>query len=355
MNRRKFFGMGAAALTGMALMPSLTSCAGEEAKPAAKAADGKLNSNFGGVHMGVITYSWRDMPGGLENLLDYCRRAGVSNLELMGDDLERALGAPDSPMMNIYMAAFARLTEEQRNKAMADPSGIMSVLTDDEKKQMADYQKAVADFRSNLDDTKLADVRKRFEDLGIDIHIVKTQPGATSSDEDIDYAFKLAKAMGAKGVTSEMSLENAQRCAPFAEKYDMYYCMHNHFQYATPEFAAGPDQVLAVSPNVMLNFDFAHYFGSTGKNPCDFIEKYHDRIFSMHTKDKTGPDAASPNENQVWGQGQTPLEDVLKLVQSKYPQIYCDIELEYPVAPWSDSVKEVGTCIKFARRVLELG
>ncbi|MBQ9498889.1 MAG: sugar phosphate isomerase/epimerase, partial [Bacteroidaceae bacterium] len=60
MNRRKFFGMGAAALTGMALMPSLASCAGETAKPAAKPADGKVNSDFGGVHIGTITYSWRD-------------------------------------------------------------------------------------------------------------------------------------------------------------------------------------------------------------------------------------------------------------------------------------------------------
>ena len=87
----------------------------------------------------------------------------------------------------------------------------------------------------------------------------------------------------------------------------------------------------------------------------DFIEKYHDRIFSMHTKDKTGPNAQTPNENQVWGQGQTPLDDVLKLVQAKYPQIYCDIELEYAVAPWSNSIKEVGTCIKYAQRVLLLG
>ncbi|MCR4764869.1 MAG: sugar phosphate isomerase/epimerase, partial [Bacteroidaceae bacterium] len=345
---------GAAALAGMALMPSMTSCSGE-AKPAAKAADGKPNSDFGGVHMGTITYSWRDMPGGLENLIKYCKEANVSNLELMGNDLETALGAPASPMMGLIQAAMGRLTPEERSGLMGRPGGFMSILNDDEKKQMSDYNETYANFKKNMDWNKVEEVRKRFESEGIDIHIVKTQPGADSSDEDIDYAFKLAKAMGAKGVTAEMTIEAAKRCAPFAEKYDMYYCMHNHFQYATPEFANGPDEVLAVSPNVMLNFDFAHYFGSTGKNPCDFIEKYHDRIFSMHTKDKTGPNAQKPNENQVWGQGQTPLDDVLKLVQSKYPQIYCDCELEYAVAPWSNSVKEVGTCMNYARRVLELG
>ena len=355
MNRRNFLGMGAAALAGLALVPGMSSCNGE-AKPAAKAADGKPNSDFGGVHMGTITYSWRDQPGGLENLIKYCKEANVSNLELMGNDLETALGAPASPMMALIQGAMARLSAEERaSMGRRGFGGMMDLLNDDEKKQMSDYNEAYANFKKNMDWYKVQEVSNRFKNEGIDIHIVKTQPGENSSDEDCDYAFKLAKAMGAKGVTSEMSLAAAKRCAPFAEKYDMFYCMHNHFQYATPEFEAGPDEVLAVSPNIMLNFDFAHYFGSTGKNPCDFIEKYHDRIFSMHTKDKTGPNAQTPNENQVWGQGQTPLDDVLKLVQAKYPQIYCDIELEYAVAPWSNSIKEVGTCIKYAQRVLLLG
>jgi len=350
-SRRKFLGSSLAAMAGVSLLPSVMSCQGEKAAPAAvPASDGKPNSNFGNLKMGTITYSWRDMPGGLDNLISYCKQANVSNLELMGDDLEKALGAPDSPMMGIFAAAFARVPEAQQATALSNPAGIMALLTDAERKTMADYNQAVVDFRNNLDWNKVEEVRQRFANEGIDIHIVKTQPGETSSDDDIDYAFKLAKAMGAKGVTSELSLGAAKRCAPFAEKYDMYYCMHNHMQYSTPEWP-NPDAVLAVSPNVMLNFDFGHYFGSTGKNPCDFIRKYQDRIFSMHTKDKTGPNAKQPNENQVWGQGQTPLEEVLKLVESEFPHIYCDVELEYAVKPWSNSVKEVGTCIKYVRQL----
>ena len=114
MNRRNFLGMGAAALAGLALVPSMSSCDGQASKPAAKAADGKPNSNFGGVHMGTITYSWRDMPGGLENLIKYCKEANVSNLELMGNDLETCLGAPASPMMALIQGAMARLSEEER-------------------------------------------------------------------------------------------------------------------------------------------------------------------------------------------------------------------------------------------------
>ena len=50
------------------------------------------------------------------------------------------------------------------------------------------------------------------------------------------------------------------------------------------------------------------------------------------------------------GQGEMPLEDVLLLIkQEKWP-IYCDIELEYDVKPWSNAVKEVATCVKYADR-----
>ena len=59
---------------------------------------GKPDSKFGGVQIGAITYSWRSMPGGLENVVKYCKEAGVSSIELMSGDLEDYLGAPKNPM-----------------------------------------------------------------------------------------------------------------------------------------------------------------------------------------------------------------------------------------------------------------
>ena len=69
-------------------------------------------------------------------------------------------------------------------------------------------------------------------------------------------------------------------------------------------------------------------------------------------KDKTGPYTDPPNTNQVWGQGEMPIADVLLNIKDKKYPIYVDIELEYPVAPWSNSVKEVRTCVNYARQIL---
>src|SRR5689334_19314560 len=56
----------------------------------------KPNSNFGGVQVGVITYSYRSMPGAnnAEELLKYIVDSGVSGIELMGPAAEIYAGSP---------------------------------------------------------------------------------------------------------------------------------------------------------------------------------------------------------------------------------------------------------------------
>lgn len=222
-------------------------------------------------------------------------------------------------------------------------------MTDEMRAEMEKYNAAVKAWRLSLPMSKFEEVKKMFDDAGISIHIVKFEP-ASWSDEEIDYAFEAAKAMGAKGVSDELREESVLRLAPFAEKHDMYAVFHNHMQFAEEGFTY--DTFVDISPNVMFNFDAGHFFGSTGRHPNEIIEKYHDRIFSVHLKDKTGPDTDPANTNQVWGQGQAPIEDVLHLIQDKKWPIYCDIELEYEVKPWSNAVKETRTCVRYARQIL---
>ncbi len=137
-------------------------------------------------------------------------------------------------------------------------------------------------------------LRKMYNDAGVEIHIVKFAPEKWSNEE-IDYAFEAAKVLGAKGVTNEIGEEACQRLGLFAEKHNMYAIFHNHTQPVEPGFNF--EKFLAYSPKNMLNFDAGHYFGATGKNPAELINELHDRIFSVHLKDKTGKDGNPPNTN----------------------------------------------------------
>jgi len=322
--------------TALILIPVLFSCTSTK----------ESGSNFGGVQIGVITYSWRDLPGGIENILKYCKESGVTSIELMSSDVEAYLGAPENPMRRLRAAMGSA---PQGPGTPPAGMGRRFEMTPEMQAEVDKYNQTLKEWRLSLPMSKFEEIGKMFSDAGINIHIVKFSP-ARWSDEELDYAFKAAKAMGAKGVTDEIGKESVKRMAPFAEKHGMYAIFHNHMQFAQPGFTY--DDFLAISPAVMMNFDAGHFYGSTGIHPNTIIEKYHDRIFSVHLKDKTGPNATPANENQVWGQGEMPIEDVLLLIKENKWPIYCDIELEYPVKPWSTSVKEVRTCVRYARQIL---
>ncbi|MDR2912579.1 MAG: sugar phosphate isomerase/epimerase [Alistipes sp.] len=334
LTRRGFLGTSAAALGAVALATPLAKAMASTPTAPQTPAIGDFGTKFGGVQIGAITYSWRDMPAGLENIIKYCKETGINSLELMSGDLEMFLGAPESPARN-----FPRPPRGERRPP----------LTAEQQAAMDKYNADLRAFRLGVNPARVAAARKLFDDAGIGVHIVKFAPSRWS-DEEIDYAFATAKAMGAKAVCEEVSESAVSKLAPFATKHGMYCVFHNHNQFAEPGFSVDP--FLAVAPSVMLNFDMGHYYGSTGLNPSDFVRKYHDRIFSIHIKDKTGPKTDPANTNQVWGQGETPLAELLLLIKREGWPIYLDIELEYAIAPWSNSVKEVRTSAQYARNIL---
>ncbi len=270
---------------------------------------GDKGSKFGGVQIGAITYSYRSMPDqSLNAYLNYIVQSGLSSVELMGNIAEQYAGIP----------------------------------------QTKDAE-AIRLWRTTVSMDKYKEIKKLFKSKGIKIHILKLGDKSWS-DAEIDYAFNACKAVGAVGISMEISEEAAKRMQPFAEKHDLFVIFHNHGQPGDPNFSF--DKVLALGSKLMLNFDAGHYFGATGLHPNGLIERLHDRIVSVHLKDKTGPKAAEPNKNQPFGKGETPVVEMLQLIQKRGWPINCDIELEYTVPAESDAVKEVVKCVAYCKAAL---
>ena len=342
LSRRNFLGSSATALAAASLAPIAASCC--QSAPATPSFPGiyDFGSKFGGVQIGCNTYSFRSMPTGLENCIKYCKETGLSSIEFRsGPDLEAFLGAPQAPPRPAPQPSVDGQPPVRRQLTPEEQAEFRAA----QEKYNADLKA----WRMAVTPEKVATAKKLFDDAGVAIHIVKFTPGRWS-DEEIDYAFRAAKAMGAKAVCEEIGDEAVKRMAPYAEKHDMYALFHNHNQFAEEGFNI--DTYLAVSPAVMLNFDVGHYFGSTGLNPCDFMRKYHDRIFSIHIKDKTGPQTDPPNTNQVFGQGETNVAEILLLIKNEGWPIHVDIELEYDINPCSNQVKETKTCVQYLRNIL---
>ncbi|MBE3087441.1 MAG: twin-arginine translocation signal domain-containing protein [Bacteroidetes bacterium] len=322
-SRRKFLGTAATA-AAFAVVPFNYSFAiGTQGK--------KPNSKVAGVQLGLTTYCYRSIPHSAEECLGYILQAGVSSVE-MRSVLEESLGLPQGPSRP---ARGVELSEKEKAERAKATEGL---------------REAQRKWRLSLPMQKYADIRKMYNDAGVNIHIAKFAPSSWS-DEEIDYAYNAAKVLGAYGITDEFTDEASQRLGKFAEKHKSLAIYHTHGQFGQPGFDI--DKYLAYSPANRLNLDVGHYFGSTGLHPNNVLEKYHDVIPSIHVKDKTGPKHSQPNTNMPFGKGETPIADILLLIKKEKWPINVDLELEYPIPEGSDPVKEVTKCIEYMRAILE--
>jgi sugar phosphate isomerase/epimerase len=165
------------------------------------------------------------------------------------------------------------------------------------------------------------------------------------SDDQIDRYFKIAKALGAKGITRELSESAAKRLGPIADKHKIWIGFHNHTQLK-PDTYEGP--MLSYGKYLGINLDIGHYVAGTNQSPIPMIEKYKDRILSLHIKDRK----VNNGPNRPFGQGDTPVAIVLNYMKQNKLTFPADIELEYKVPGGSDAVKEVTKCVQFCQKAL---
>jgi sugar phosphate isomerase/epimerase len=322
-SRRKFLG-SAAAFAGLSVMPGGLAY-GYSPLPT-------FTSASSGVKLGVISYSYRSIPHGARAILDWLMYAGLTSVELMGGAVEEYAGAPayDGPAFRWGQ----QMSDQERTRMM------------EARQRHAEEMKK---WRLSVSMDKFRELRKMYNDAGVNIDITKLG-NPNWSDDEIDYAFKVAKSLGSRGITFEIGIEPAKRMAPFAERHNMYAIMHNHGQPGQPGFSF--EENLAFSDSLMLNLDVGHYWGATGQHPNSIIEKLHDRIISLHIKDKTGPNADPADSNMPFGEGSTPLGDILNLLKERGWPITADIELEYPIPEGSNAVDEVKKCADYCRSLI---
>jgi sugar phosphate isomerase/epimerase len=302
LTRRMILG-GAAVLAAEAMLPR-SSFGAEAAKP---------NSVFGGVRVGCITYSYRGGADTAEYTLECLLKNGLSETELMDGPIRSFAGIPGRG--------------GRRGKDSPPPP------VDADRPKVREAQL-----------TKCEQLRKLFNDAGVNIHIHKIPFGQT--DDEIDFNFQIATALGCKAITTERNDQLAKRLAPFAEKHKIWVAFHNHTNNVPTIESIDP--LMQIGNYIGFNLDIGHYVaGTKGQSPIPVIEKYRDKIISLHLKDR---DASGGN--LPWGEGQTPIKEVLQLLKKEKWPIYADIELEYRVPPGSSSVAEVAKCVQYCKEAL---
>lgn len=181
------------------------------------------------MQIGAITYSFRQgVPKA--DLPSVMAKIGLSEVELMSGDAEALAGAP--------VATGGGGGGRGRGAAGASGGqrgGGRTPLTPEQQATQAAARQALTEWRAAATPATFQAARKKFNDEGIDVQILCYNMGVNIADEEIDYAFRMAEALGVRAVSSSSTVTVAQRVAPFADKYKMFWGGHGHANISDPE------------------------------------------------------------------------------------------------------------------------
>jgi len=314
----------------------------------------KPDSVFGGVQIGTITYSFRALPGSAGQVLQYCLDCGISAIELMSNVAESYAGAPAQGGRGGPGGAGGAPGAQGRGRG---PGGGRREMTPEQRAAMEKDQAEMKAFRLSVPMGKYKAFRKMYNDAGVSIYAFKLPPTLSMSDQEYDYIWNVAETLGANHITMELPTDDEllHRVGEYAQKRKLRIAFHTHGQGGESGF----ERALAASPFTAINFDVGHFYGVNGQSPVPVMVKYHDRIASLHLKDRKGPKSAGDNPgpggggpNMPWGQGETPLKEVLLTMKKNKYKFPGSIEYEYNTPEGSDVVTEVKKCVQYCKDVL---
>jgi sugar phosphate isomerase/epimerase len=287
-----------------------------------------IESRINGVQIGAITYSFRTIPNAADIIKAY-QTIGLGEMELMSNHAEALAGAPGGGGGGGRRGRGAPTPEEQAARDAA--------------------AKVLHDWRMASSAATFAPVRKKIEDAGIELRLLCYNMNVRNTkDDEIEYAFKMAEWLGVKAISTSTQVSMAKRLAPFADKHKIVVGFHGHANTTDPDEVAKPESfaaVMAASKYHGANLDIGHYT-EAGYDPVAFLQQHHARITNLHLKDKKK--ASNGGGNTPWGQGDTPIQAVLKLLQKNKWDIPANIEFEYE----GDPLVEVPKCLRQCKEAL---
>jgi sugar phosphate isomerase/epimerase len=88
------------------------------------------------------------------------------------------------------------------------------------------------------------------------------------------------------------------------------------------------------------------HFTAAGFDAVEYLKKQHEHIVTLHIKDRKKDDGP----NTPWGEGDTPIKQVLVLLREKKYPIPALVEYEYRGT--GTSVEEVQKCMDYMKAAL---
>jgi sugar phosphate isomerase/epimerase len=208
-----------------------------------------------------------------------------------------------------------------------------------------DFYAPLVEGAASLDSFRT--VRKKFDDAGIAIYGLSGFPWAT--DQDLGRTFEIAEVLGARLITLTVTLPAAKRIVPLVEKSRFLVGIQGNpnMNPTNPDAISRPenyDEAVSLSKSYGISFDIGDATGG-GYDALKFVETHHDRISLIYLKDRRKDRLSVP-----WGEGDTPVAEILRLIRDgKYP-IRCYLDCDYKTTNRPADVKR---SFEYAKKALD--
>jgi sugar phosphate isomerase/epimerase len=288
----------------------------------------------GGVHIGLQSASFTYSGMGIDDIIKTMRELGLAEIDVMAEHVENYLGAP-----GVQLPGTGRLGPWVARAAGRDPQpGRGRGASGFGRGGDPAVREALRKWRLEVDLDRFREVGRKFSDAGLRFFSYNLSFNDSYSDEEIERAMLMTKALGTRVMTASSPAAIFPRLAPFLEKHDVIIGIHNH--------TTGPEefeQAMKASPNVWVNLDVGHFFAS-GHDPVAYLKEHHARITNIHIKDRM----KSNGPEMPFGQGETPLREVLRLVWREKWEFPVCIEYVGPDGPPA----ELKRCLDYCKEAL---
>ncbi|HTZ72513.1 MAG TPA: TIM barrel protein [Candidatus Aquilonibacter sp.] len=321
----------------------------------------RVDSTYDGVRLGVITYSFNDMPNvegqdHVDNIIQNCQQCGAGLIELMSNHVEpvTAYQMQQAAERAARMAAMAQANANGGAGGAARGAGGMGRggMGGGRGRGMSpEAMKArdeLREWRLLTPISHFQDVKKKFDDAGIVVYAYcMNGMGDDFTPQEIDKTFEQAQALGATVISTSTTLDVAQKLAPFADKHQYPIAFHNHANITDPNQFATPEsfqKALAMSKYFKINLDIGHFTGANF-DAVTFLQSNYMNISHMHVKDGTHNNGPIVPD----GQGDTPIKAVMQLLKKNQWPIPAEVEFEYRIPPGSNSVEQVKIMLQYMK------
>ncbi len=263
-----------------------------------------IDSVVRGVQLGAQSYSFRDRP--LDAAIEAYKTVGLGECELWQGHLE--------------------------------PQG--------------NWQK-LKEWRLSVPLSFFHDVRAKFDNAGVLIYAYNYSFNKYMTAAEYDRGFQFAQALGVKYLTASSQVSIAPKVDEYARKYKILVGFHGHDNTKDPDEFSTPDTfaraMKGASEYIGVNLDIGH-FTAAGGDAVAYLKEHHDKIVTLHIKDRKKNHGA----NLPFGQGDTPIGPVLRLLRDNHWKIPANIEYEYgDEIKGLDTLAEVKKCVEYCRKELE--